>query len=423
MKTRWIIAVLISFLSVSFLFAGNKVEIKTENNAYKLYVNGKQTFIQGVGCGYAFGTNGENYLKLAKELGVQSVRTWGVDQSDERYLDEAVRQGLLVDAGLWLNPVYDSGACSYIKDTAYMTKVRKEILDYVKKYKDHPAVLFWNLGNEVFINIKSEDEKIAFAKFLNNLAKDIKAIDKDHPVIYTSAGLAGLKYITEYVPEIDIFGINLYGGIAFALKSCKDSGLKRPVIITELGPVGYWDVKKDAYGIAPDQNDSTKAVTVRNYLKETENYKDILLGIYVFHLGETSQDSMTWWNLNYGNYKRAQYWEVYKYYTGNQPPAIPKILQFELSRKQGLKTGEWVDVNLKIVYPRPDELSYDFFASGTQLGALGYYVNEKFILPSEHKSDDLRIKMPGKAGLYRIYVAVKDKNGNAATLNIGVKVE
>lgn len=423
MKFKLFIAVIISFISVSVLFAGNKVEIKNENNVYKLYVNGKQTFIQGAGCGYAFGTNGENYLKLAKELGVQSVRTWGVDQSDEKYLDEAVKQGLLVDAGLWLNPVYSSGACSYITDTVYMNNVRKEILDYVIKYKDHPAILFWNVGNEVFINIKSEEEKVAFAKFLNRLVKDIKAIDKDHPAIYTSAGLAGLKYITKYVPEIDIFGINLYGGVAFALKSCKDSGLKRPVVITELGPIGYWDVIKDNNGLALDQNDSTKAITIRNYLKETEGYKDILLGTYVFHLGETTQDSMTWWNLNYGNYKRAQFWEVYKYYTGNKPPVIPKVLQFELSKKQGFKTDEWVSINMKILYPKPEELSYDFFASTVQLGAIAYYVNQKIVLDIDRSGDEVKIKLPSKPGLYRIYTVVNDRNGNAATMNVGIKVD
>lgn len=417
------IAVVFFLFFASVLYAGNKVDVKKENGAYKLYVNGKQTSIRGVGCGYAFGTNGDNYLKLAKEMGAMSVRTWGVDQGDQKYLDEASNLGLLVDAGLWLNPTYPNGACSYITDLGYMSRVREEILDYVKKYKDHPAVLFWNVGNEVFINMKTEEDKIAFAKFLNVLVKDIRKIDSDHPTIYTSAGLAGLKYIVDYVPEIDIFGINLYGGIGFALKSCKDSGLNRPVIITELGPIGYWDVKKDGNGIAPDQNDVTKAVTIRNYLKETEGYKDILLGTYVFHLGETSQDSMTWWNLNYEGYKRAQFWEVYKYYTGNPVPVLPKILQFSLSKRQGLRTGEWVAVNLKIAYPKPEELTYDFFGSTFQLGAIAYYVNKKLDLPVEHSGDEVKIRMPAVAGLYRIYTVVKDKNGNAATMNVGIKVE
>ena len=81
---------------------------------YKLVVNGQPFYVQGAGVGEMSGKKGENYLVLAKELGANAVRTWGTDQGTKKYLDEANRLGLYVDAGIWINFVDAKQGISYL---------------------------------------------------------------------------------------------------------------------------------------------------------------------------------------------------------------------------------------------------------------------------------------------------------------------
>ncbi len=154
-----------------------KVEIVGEKGSWQLLLDGKPFFIQGVGVGYAWGKDGENYLKLARDMGANAVRTWGVNQGTVDYLNTAYEYGLKVDAGIWLNHPYGESSISYIGNTRYKQKAREKTLQYVKKFKDHPAVLMWNVGNEVLFFSRSDKERIAFCRFLEELVQEIKKID------------------------------------------------------------------------------------------------------------------------------------------------------------------------------------------------------------------------------------------------------
>jgi len=415
--------IFIILIGMKNTFAGNIVEIKKDANTYKLIVNGKQTYILGVGCGESFGSQNENYLKLAKELGANAVRTWGITQGNKKYLDEAYRNGLFVCAGLWLNPVYENGKCSYLTDFNYQRKVKKEILDYIKKYKDHPAILFWNVGNEVFFFTKDEKERIGFAKFLNNLIKEIKKIDKNHPVIYTSSSTTGLNYIIKYVHELDIFGMNLYGGISMSIFMCKRQKLNKPIIITEFGPLGPWDRPKDINGVPIEQREYEKAVIYRNYFKEIKKYQDIVLGAFAFHLGETTQESLSWWNINVGNFKKESFWELFKLYTGKKiKNRAPRIISLKLSKQKNLNPGEWFEVKVKAIDPDKDKLNYKYLCSEAKEGILQYYVNKKINIEVRGTENNVKIKAPLQPGVYRIYVLVTDPYGNADIYNKSISV-
>ena len=63
----------------------------------------------------------------------------------------------------------------------------------VKKFKDHPAVLGWGVGNEVTLNIATEPEKEAYAKYLETVCKAIKQLDSTHPVASVSACTVGCQ--------------------------------------------------------------------------------------------------------------------------------------------------------------------------------------------------------------------------------------
>ena len=87
----------------------------------------------------------------------------------------------------------------------------------VKKYMDHPAILFWGIGNEVYLNCATEAEKVAYSKFLGKLCKEIKKIDNKHLISSSCAWSIGVPYWEKYCKDIDVYGVNSYGAGVGAL--------------------------------------------------------------------------------------------------------------------------------------------------------------------------------------------------------------
>ena len=76
--------------------APKKVEVKSKDGKYRLYVNNKEFYIDGAGCEFG------NIEKLA-EHGANSFRTWRTEngrQSCKEVLDLAQKNGLMVMMGL-----------------------------------------------------------------------------------------------------------------------------------------------------------------------------------------------------------------------------------------------------------------------------------------------------------------------------------
>ena len=81
-----------------------------------------------------------------------------------------------------------------------------------KEYKDHPALLAWGLGNEVELHVPEELLETIWTE-MNTLAKLVKSLDGNHPVMTAVAGFDAQKIIDvkRYYPECDILGVNAYG--------------------------------------------------------------------------------------------------------------------------------------------------------------------------------------------------------------------
>ncbi|KPK42137.1 MAG: hypothetical protein AMJ78_03520 [Omnitrophica WOR_2 bacterium SM23_29] len=405
------------------VIVGSVVKIVGQKGDWTLKVNGEPFYIKGAGCGEPEGRGGEDYLELAKELGANAVRTWGTDQGTEHYFDTALKYGLMVDAGIWLNSVTDTGVFSCITDDKYMEKKKNEIVEYVNRFKDHPALLMWNVGNEAIFFTKDEEERIALSKFLEQMVQLIHQLDANHPVIYTSSDATALPYIKKYVPSLDAFGMNIYGSIRMSHSRWDQTTLNIPYVVTEFGPLGPWDVKKDANGASMDQPDQAKAALYKYMFRNIMDFKGCNLGGFAHHLGETTQESMTWWNLNYKTLKRASFWELYKIYTGNVPSNLPpRITKFNLSKINGIAPGETIDIFVEATDNENDPLNYNFILATAQEGILKYYVNEE--IPAKFISEGTNVKLiaPEAEGRYRVYVFVKDGKGNVATSNRSIKV-
>ena len=109
-------------------------------------------------------------------------------------------------------------------------RVRRDVL----AYKDHPAVLLWAVGNEM----EGDGTNPDIWKAVEEIAREIKRIDPDHPTMTVIAELGSDKVesIERFCPSIDIVGVNSYGGITTVGARYRAAGGSKPYDETlELG--------------------------------------------------------------------------------------------------------------------------------------------------------------------------------------------
>ncbi|MBF0485156.1 MAG: beta-galactosidase [Candidatus Omnitrophica bacterium] len=411
-----LLTALILFISTTYSFAknveGNVVKVTGDQGHWALTVNGQEFYIKGVGVGHALSDDKKtDFLKLAKNMGANAVRTWGISQATKDYLDQAKSYGLLVDVGFWLNPVHPDGTCSYATDHSYRDKVRQEVLTYIKKYRNHPAVLAWNIGNETIYWTQDEKERIAFVQFLEKLIKEVHRIDPNHPVIYTSAYLTDFDYIAQYVPSLDILGINVYGAVRQTHAQIL-SQQKIPIIFTEFGPPGPWALAKDVNDRPLELNDQEKADFYSWETAAIFEKKGYNLGGFAFFLGETTQVSLTWWNLNFGDTRKLSFLKIKDLYTATSSKAsYPFLKSMSLSKENNIHPGEDVEVALD-ASGGARGISYAYIASTEFDSSLVENPNQRISLTFDIHDNKAILTAPITPGIYRIYGIISDEQGN-----------
>lgn len=155
-----------------------RVEVKRTGESWQLLRGGKPYYVKGAG--------GDASKKLLVECGGNSFRTWGVDDKTQSQLDEAQRLGLTVTVGIWLGHERHGFDYSSVDQVAAQTKAVREA---VLKFKDHPAVLCWAIGNEM----EGEGNNAAVWSHIESLATMVKRLDANHPTMTVIAEIGGRK--------------------------------------------------------------------------------------------------------------------------------------------------------------------------------------------------------------------------------------
>lgn len=156
----------------------------------------------------------ERDFSLLKEMHCNTIRTWG--EVNQTLLDYAQAYGIKVIAGF--KP--------YTDDVEFSNPVNRQSIinqfkTYVTSYKDHPAVLFWAIGNEDNFHYNGNDITDWYT-LVNEMAKEAHDIEGDeyHPVAIVNGhifnvGDASKKADDESMIHLDIWGMNVYIGYSY----------------------------------------------------------------------------------------------------------------------------------------------------------------------------------------------------------------
>ncbi len=416
------ILLIMSSICLPLMVFGSKVEIVQNQKRYQLLKDGKPYYIRGAG-----GT--ENLEKL-KKYGGNSIRTWGVDAQTDKILADAQKHNLTVCFGIWIGQ--ERQGFDYSNKQALASQL-KMVRETVRKYKNHPSILIWSLGNEMDLDYTNFE----VWKHMEDICKIVKEEDPNHPTMLVTAGLdvAEVKLIKQHTPSLDILGINTYGNISYLKDAINMYDWNKPYIVAEWGPYGWWEVGKTSWGAAIEETSSEKAKTYQASLTSILNDTSTCLGSYVFLWGQKQETTSTWFSMFTEEGEETEVMDIMiKGWTGKKPKnRAPSISNLTLSDKKGhnniiQKVSTPLQAHVDISDLDKDEILYHWQVIPESTDKKTGGDKEKAPKPlkgifkkSDTKKNTVKfyISSPGE---YRLFIFAKDGNGNVATGNIPFKI-
>ncbi|MCD0445477.1 discoidin domain-containing protein [Glycomyces sp. A-F 0318] len=395
------------------------VEVVGSQGDWRLTVDGEPFTVKGLTWGPSTAEAG-TYMPELAAMGVNTLRTWGTDASSLPLLDAAAAHGVKVMLGFWLLPGGGpgSGGCiDYTADTAYKSQTLGDITGWVETYRDHPAVLMWNVGNESVLGLQNcyggdalEAQRNAYTAFVNDVAVAIHGIDADHPVTSTDAWTGAWPYYEANAPDLDLLAVNAYGDVCGVQQDWAEGGYDRPYVITETGPAGEWEVPDDANGVPAEPSDVDKAAAYTEAWECITGHEGVALGATMFHFGTEGDFGGVWFNLVPGGNHRLSYYAVAEAYGGTaQANTPPVITGMDLGLDGPVVGGEAFTVDLDVADPDGDALEYIPMVNSA-------YINGSWdmLLADYTVNGDgtVTIRAPEILGVWKLYVWVEDGHGN-----------
>ena len=404
------------------LAAGEPVPVAVVQDAagqWQLLRGGEPYVIKGAG--------GDGPKDMLAAAGANTFRTWGVGPDLGQQLDEAQRLGLTVVAGHWLgHPRHGFDYNDLDAVAEQYARVRRDVL----AYRDHPALLLWAIGNEM--EGFAEGDDAAVWSHVQALAAMIKQLDPNHPTLTVTAEIGGrrVEAVNRLCPDIDIMGINSYGGLPSLPERYRRLGGKKPIIITEFGPPGVWEIGLTEFGAPPELTSTEKAAVYREaYAAGCEAAGDLCLGGFAFTWGAKMEATSTWFGMFLPDGDKLAAVDAMTEMWSGQPPAnrCPEIRAFGLAGPNIVQPGDTVRVDLDVVDPEGAAVDVRWLVRGevTEYMTGG---DEQWVplelagIIVKSSARGATLVMPG-GGIYRVYMTAHDGVGGAAAANVPLKVD
>ncbi|PSQ79155.1 MAG: hypothetical protein BRD37_01015 [Bacteroidetes bacterium QH_8_67_23] len=379
---------------------------------------------------YVKGAKGAGpHLDRLARYGGNSVRT-----SDPEMLDRAHERGLTVQFHL---PVAAQRDGMDYSDPEAVREQKEEVLAMVRKYKDHPAVLFWELGNELdhvpdtgdpdagetTVNWKVYDA-------VNELAKAIHEEDPNHPVL-TVLGTGTpekLGRLQRRAPALDLIGVNAYADIGQVEAWLEEYGWERPYVFTEWGPSGFWQVPQTDWGRAVEETSTTKAHLYRERYRSSIRGPEQCVGSYVFLWQQHQERTHTWFGMFDAEGRASEAVGVMQHaWTGewpdNRAPHLNTLIAGGRTAYGDLPASAFATDR------DGDALRYDWevLPENTNFGYGGQGETKpppvSDAVPADANQRRIAFTAPSEPGAYRLFAYVYDGNGHYATANVPFLVE
>lgn len=279
-KIVLILLLAFSFLSISLLFgspsfvlAKAKINIvKDKNGHYSLVVDSRPFVIKAVcynpvpiGKNYSFDFWQQNLevfkkdAQLMREMGVNAIRIYqpGADIKRTKQIVNYFYEefGIYTIMGHWLN--FWEGAYPDYASKEFRENVKADCLKMVAEFKDSDAVLMWVLGNENNFSFGKEKLRVwsspglerikdplkrrkkkadIYYRFVNDLARAIKEIDKTHLVALGNGGIDFIDIAGRFSGDLDLLACSIYNGKSFSSTFRRiRTDWKKPFFFAEFG--------------------------------------------------------------------------------------------------------------------------------------------------------------------------------------------
>lgn len=360
-------------------------------------------------------------LALLAEAGAKVVRTYRA--SDAWVLDEAQQLGMKVVMGLWLE--HPRHGFDYA-DTAALRAQEDTVLETVVRYRDHPALLAWGVGNEIETGVA---DPLPLWREVDRLAGLIEQLDPNHPtlMVVVDTGMDAFRTLAGCCPNVDLLGINVYAGAVFDLpQRLREAGITKPVVVAELGPLGQWQAGRKPWGAPVELTSTEKARFFTEALAFLKDQPQIR-GAFPFLWGAKQEQTATWHGLLLADGSQTAMTDALATAWG-RTVAKPA----PLVRGIGIGADEFApgaEISAGI-----DAVSHDGSALTTEWTVRAEATDLRKGGDAETPPPRIDVRMlhadaatvrfiaPTTPGAYRLFITVRDQNGKAATANLPFRV-
>ena len=400
------------------------VAVAQRADGYVLLRDGEPFFIRGSG--------GEEDLEALRDAGANTLRTWGISADTGALLDRAEALGLAVTLGIWLGHPrhgFDYGDPAQV--AAQLARARAEVL----RYKDHPALLLWGVGNETEGFADGDDPAVWAA--VNDVAAMIHEVDPHHPTMVVTAEIGGARVarINALCPAVDIHGINSYGGLPSVPARYRAAGGTKPYVVTEFGPPGTWEVGRTAWGAPLELTSTQKAAAYRDgWVRGVRGAPGLCLGGFAFHWGAKEEATATWYGMLLPDGSKLAAVDAMTELWSGSPPAnrCPTLAPIAVAPAAVVSPGGRVEARVEAADPDGDPvaLSWELRSEpasesigGDATPPIRDWPGAVVADPDPARVGHAAVQLPRGGGAYRLYAYARDGRGGAAVANIPLRVD
>ncbi len=403
-----------------------KVEIVKTDVGYQLMRGGERYEIKGAGMGI------DDIERFASHGG-NSIRNWTTTSEYQdvlALLDSAHAHGVTVALGLPMRA--ERHGFDYDNPEAVERQLEVFRQDVIK-YRDHPALLVWIIGNE--LNHSYSNPAVYDA--VNDVAAMIHELDPNHPTTTTLSGFKPdvIGEIKLRAPQLDFISFQMYGSLFGLHDELNQLGFTDPFMMTEWGTIGYWEMEKTTWGVPVELTSTEKAdVFLRADREVLSPLEGQMIGSYAFLWGQKQERTSTWFGLFTDAGEETEAVDAMHYiwngeWPDNRTPQVRSMLLDGRGHKQSvtLVSGESYDAEFDVLDLEGDPLTFrwEVKSESDQTAEGGDFEEAIDNLEGLLSNPDAAVTrlMAPEPGQYRLFAYASDDHGHVAHANIPFLVE